>query len=143
MARDRLSWLIFLLSAHSPAARKAPSEKVLRDGERIKTMLRYIEEHLGEALTAARIAQSAAVSESECLRCFRSMIGTSPIQYVRQLRVQRAAELLEATDWKIADIGAACGFQGLFRQDLPGAEGPDPQPVPGGVPEQEEKGCPL
>ena len=128
MARDRLSWLIFLLSAHSPAARKAPSEKVLRDGERIKTMLRYIEEHLGEALTAARIAQSAAVSESECLRCFRSMIGTSPIQYVRQLRVQRAAELLEATDWKIADIGAACGFQemGYFARTFRALKGRTP-----------------
>jgi len=39
------------------------------------------------------------------------MIGATPIQYVKQLRLQRAAELLESTDGKIADIGAACGFQ--------------------------------
>lgn len=94
-----------------PCGEEAPSEKALRDGERIKTMLRYVQEHYAGELTAARIAQSAAVSESECLRCFRSMMGTTPMRYVRQLRVQRAAELLETTEEKIADVGAACGFQ--------------------------------
>ena len=33
------------------------------------------------------------------------------MQYVRQFRVQRAAELLESTAEKVADVGAACGFQ--------------------------------
>lgn len=111
LAREGLSRLVFLLSAHRPAAKKAPSEKALRDGERIRVMLRFIQEHYGEELTAARIAQSAAVSESECLRCFKSMIGATPIQYVKQLRIQRAAELLESTAEKVSDIGAACGFQ--------------------------------
>ncbi len=109
--REGLSRLVFLLSAHRPGARRGPSEKALREGERIKAMLRYIQEHCGEALTVAEIAGSAAVSESECLRCFRSMIGATPMQYVRQLRVQRAAELLASTGERIADIGAACGFQ--------------------------------
>lgn len=111
LAREGLSRLVFLLSAHRPAAKRPPSEKALRDGERIKAMLRFIQEHYPEELTAARIAQSAAVSESECLRCFRSMTGTTPMQYVRQFRVQRAAELLESTAEKVADVGAACGFQ--------------------------------
>ncbi len=111
LAREGLSRLVFLLSAHRPAAKRPPSEKALRDGERIKAMLRFIHEHGSEELTVDRIAQSAAVSGSECLRCFRSMIGTTPMQYVKQFRVRRAAELLEATEEKVADIGAACGFQ--------------------------------
>lgn len=109
--RERLSRLIFLLAKNCPAKEKKPSEKALRDVERIKAMLQYIQEHYGEELTLAKIAQSAAVSENECLRCFRSMTGSSPIQYVKQVRVQRAAELLEATGQKISEIGAACGFQ--------------------------------
>lgn len=111
LAREGLSRLVFLLSGHRPAEKRPPSEKALRDGERIKIMLRFIQEHYSEELTAARIAQSAAVSESECLRCFKSMIGATPIQYVKQLRVQRAAELLESTAERVADVGAACGFQ--------------------------------
>lgn len=109
--REELSRLVFLLSGHRSAARERPTEKALRDGERIKTMLLYIQEHCGGELTVAEIAGSAAVSESECLRCFKSMIGATPIQYVKQLRIQRAAELLASTDEKIADIGAECGFQ--------------------------------
>lgn len=109
--RERLSRLIFLLFQNCPAAEKIPTEKVLRDGERIKAMLQYIQEHYGEELTLTKIAQSAAVSENECLRCFRNMIGSTPIQYVKQMRIQRAAELLAATDRKISDIGGSCGFQ--------------------------------
>lgn len=109
--RENLSKLVFLLSGHRPAVKKGPSEKTLRDGERIKIMLRCVQERYGEALTVAEIAQSAAVSESECLRCFRSMIGATPIQYVKQLRVQKAAELLASTEEKISDIGVKCGFQ--------------------------------
>lgn len=130
VVREQLSRLIFLLAKHCPAEERRPSEKALRDGERIKIMLQYIQENYAQELNLARIAQSAAVSENECLRCFRSMTGSTPIQYLRQLRIQRAAELLATTDRKISDIGAACGFQEMsyfakiFREqkgDSPGA----------------------
>ena len=77
----------------------------------MKMMLQYVQDHYQEELSTAKIAQSAAVSESECLRCFRCVIGTTPIQYTKQLRIQKAAELLESTDEKVSDIGALCGFQ--------------------------------
>lgn len=109
--RERLSRLVFLLAKHRPGAGKRPSEKALRNGARIKVMLQYIQEHYGEELTLARIAQSAALSENECLRCFRDMIGSTPIQYVKQVRIQQAAELLLSTDRKISEIGGVCGFQ--------------------------------
>ncbi|MCI8916533.1 MAG: AraC family transcriptional regulator [Oscillospiraceae bacterium] len=109
--REWLSRLVFLLVKNCPTIEKKPPEKTLRDGERVKAMLQYIQEHYGGELTLAKIAESASVSENECLRCFRSMIGSTPIQYVKQLRVQKAAELLVSTNRKISDIGAECGFQ--------------------------------
>lgn len=108
--RESLSRLIFLLTSHHPSIQSLPSEKALRDGERIKTMLQYIQEHYSEELSTAQIAESALISESECLRCFRNTIGTPPIQYVKQFRIQEASRLLASTDQKIADIGAHCGF---------------------------------
>ena len=110
-ARDLLSRLILLLFQNRPVAQKKPSEKDLRDGERTKAMLQYIQAHFSEEITLAQIAGSANISKSECLRCFRSVIVSSPMQYVKQLRIQRAAELLRSTDWKISDIGMQCGFQ--------------------------------
>ena len=77
----------------------------------MKNMMLFIQAHYGEELTVARIAASISVSESECLRCFHATIGTTPIQYLRQLRVQKAAELLAGSDRKISDIGEQCGFR--------------------------------
>lgn len=109
--RHALSRLIYLLATHHPPMQNRPSEKALRNGERIKAMLQYIQEHYFEELNTAQIAESAMISESECLRCFRSTIGTTPIQYVKQFRIQKAAELLLTTDLKVIEIGSRCGFQ--------------------------------
>ena len=109
--RYALSQLLFLLKDHGRPLKKKLSEKAIRDGERIKIMLQYIQENYGNEITVAQIAGSVMISESECLRCFRSMIRTTPIRYVKQLRIQRAEELLQETDLKVADIGAQCGFQ--------------------------------
>lgn len=109
--RSALSELVLLLQKNVPNTRRDPGTKTLRDGERIKLMLQYIHDHCGEELNTAAIARAAAVSESECLRCFRTTIGTTPIRYVRQYRIQRAAELLTTTEERISDIAVQCGFQ--------------------------------
>lgn len=109
--RGALSQLAFLLTRHCPAAERPPAERALREEERVKQMLRFIHENLDRPLRTAEIAASAGVSESECLRCFRSVIGTPPVQYLKQLRVQRAAQLLRSTGESAAEIGARCGFQ--------------------------------
>lgn len=109
--RSALSRLVFLLVEHCPSPGQAPPQKALRSAKRVKVMLQFIQAHYPEPLTAAAIAESATISESECLRCFRDMLHTTPLQYVRQFRVQQAARLLDTTDLKIAEVGAACGFQ--------------------------------
>ncbi len=108
--REALSKIVFLLQRYSSAEKK-PSAKRLREAERMKTMLRYIQAFYGEELTLEKIAKSANISANECLRCFRGVIGISPMQYVRQIRLQKASELLALTDLKISAIGALCGFQ--------------------------------
>ena len=62
-------------------------------------------------LTVEQIAASASISPSECLRCFHDMIGTTPNQYLRDQRAQRAAELLCGTGLRVTEIAMQCGFQ--------------------------------
>lgn len=120
--RDALSRLVFLAGSHRAPAPQPVPQKVLRDAERIKRMLQYIQAHYAEALTVTDIARAAAISTSECLRCFRATLGCSPMQYLRQYRVQAAAGLLLETEAAIAEIGALCGFEEMsyfaktFRQ---------------------------
>lgn len=111
--RSALSAFVFHLCSHMPASPPVPDGKALRDAERIKRMLSHIHEHYPEELTAKHIAERCMISESECLRCFRSTIGTTPIRYLRQYRLQQAAEQLTATRDHVADIAARCGFQDM------------------------------
>lgn len=47
------------------------------------------------------------------LRCFRATIGTTPIRYLREYRIEQAANRLSNSQASIADIAAACGFQDI------------------------------
>lgn len=110
-SRNVLSEVLFLVCRHRQMEHAMPTSKELLDASRIKLMLQYIHENYSEELSAKQIAQSVEISESECLRCFRKTIDTTPIQYLQQFRIQRASHLLEHTDLKIIDIGIQCGFQ--------------------------------
>lgn len=112
--RNSLSDMLYLLYSNRPHTDpKKPSPKTLRDDGRIKKMLSYIHAHISEELTVPRIAASASVSESECLRCFKHTIGVAPGRYVAQYRLQKAAELLAASCDPIAAVAALCGFQDM------------------------------
>lgn len=113
LVRENLSRFIFQLFGHMPAPVHAPSEKTARDAQRIKTMLSLIHSQFHTELTISQIAASCMISESECLRCFRSTIGISPIQYLKQYRIQQAAQRLLETQEKITDIASGCGFQDM------------------------------
>lgn len=111
--RAELSQIVFLLAENSLKNAPLPSERELRDAERIKKMVDYIRIHADEPITTDQIARSAAVSVSECLRCFRRMMDLTPKEYLRQHRVRHAATLLEKTDKSITQIGAECGFEDM------------------------------
>ena len=112
-ARYALSAALALIAEHMVSVKTDISPKQLRDSERVKAMLQFIMDNYGEAIDTAAIARSASVSESECLRCFRATIGTTPIRYLREYRIEQAANRLANSQASIADIAAACGFQDI------------------------------
>ena len=61
-------------------------------------------------VSIAVLAGCVALSESACLRSFRQFLGITPIQYVKQFRVEKAAELLRSTRLKTGEVGLECGF---------------------------------
>ena len=92
--RYLLSAALHTLTAHCPAGECRTSQQEQVAAERMRRMLHFVEEHYHEELTVERIADSVALSESACLRSFRQLLGTTPIQYVKQYRIEKAAELL-------------------------------------------------
>ena len=81
-----------------------------KNQDRILTMISFIQENFAEKLTLEDIADSAAVSTRECLRCFKSSIRQSPMDYLIEYRVRTAKKMLETTDLSITDIALRCGF---------------------------------
>lgn len=80
---------------------------------RTKKMLSFIEANYENHIGLKNIAASANISERECSRCFKKVIGTSPIIYLMKYRVSVAARLLLDTDITITEICYAVGFKNL------------------------------
>ena len=121
--RGALGRLAALLARNlPPASAAAQSAAALRDEARIKAMLACVRARYADELTAADIARSAAVSESECLRCFKRVIGMTPMQYVKQYRLEQAEALLRTGRCRVGEAAERCGFREMsyfaraFRQ---------------------------
>jgi len=81
--------------------------------ERIKRMLSFLEQHYDEPVTLEQIAESAAVCVSEALRCFRRTVNQTPIQFLKNMRLLKSADMLAGTDLPVHQIAEACGFQDM------------------------------
>lgn len=126
--RNELSEIILLLHGHQQDNSMPLSSRNRRNEQRMKHMLRFISEHYFEQILLEDIAKSASISKSECLRCFREMLGKSPIQYVNQYRLLMAAQYLKETDWQITEIGYRCGYteMGYFSSQFKKRYGVNP-----------------
>lgn len=79
----------------------------------LKEVLRTIELNLGYAWTLQELAELAHLSPSRFSTLFHQTVGTSPLNYLIQLRLTQAVHLLETTEDKIIDIAEQCGFRNL------------------------------
>jgi transcriptional regulator GlxA family with amidase domain len=85
--------------------------------------------HLEHPLTLEQMAQQASLSVRSFTRKFRAELGTSPLQWLTQQRLQHARQLLEETDLPIDRIAARCGFGSgaAMRQHFHAALGLSPK----------------
>ncbi len=77
---------------------------------RMQRFLAFIEKHYAEEISLDRLAASGNVSKSECLRCFKLSMQTTPYKYLLEYRLSRAAILLQETDDSIGEIASRTGF---------------------------------
>jgi len=76
----------------------------------IRELQIWIAEHLAAKLSAERLAERMAMSPRHFERVFTREVGTTPAQYVLQLRVEAARQKLERTDLGLKQVAAAAGF---------------------------------
>jgi len=78
-----------------------------------KTMdiLRYIHLYYAEELTLDRLSAQFELSVPHICRLFKEHVGESFLEYLHQLRIQSACNLLLSTSMPIADISVEAGFE--------------------------------
>ena len=70
----------------------------------------WMEAHLDEPYSLARLAEAAAVSPRTLLRHFQQELSQSPLDHLHGLRCARAKVLLEVTLESVPSIAVACGY---------------------------------
>lgn len=70
----------------------------------------YLHAHHCETVRLADIAEAVDIHPVHLARSYRQFTGRPVGEYLRQLRVDTARELLRKTDRALADIAVTCGF---------------------------------
>lgn len=79
-------------------------------GATLGKLLEWMRRRLDQPLPLPELAERARMSERTLLRRFEEATGCSPKQWLTRERLNRARELLEASDLPIERIAQACGF---------------------------------
>ncbi len=95
------------------------------ENEFVKKVTAEIEAHLSdEAFSVEQLAKNLFMSYSQVQRKLNAVIGMSPNQYIRVLRLERSKQLLSTTDETILNISMMCGFSDpsyfgkVFKQEF-------------------------
>jgi YesN/AraC family two-component response regulator len=76
----------------------------------VKRALAYIHQNYALSLSRQQIASAVGVSERYLSEIFKQEMGISPWDVLNRFRIQRACELLKASDASITEIAIQVGF---------------------------------
>ena len=77
----------------------------------MRSAVERVVQSLDEALDLAELARAAALSPLHFHRIFRGMVGETPLELHRRLRLERAACRLVDTDAKVTSIAFEAGYE--------------------------------
>ncbi len=95
-------------------------QKEVEKGNHQKRILEQIRSSLADSeLNAASVAADMGMSEKKIVDTVRTLTGKSFKEYLTDLRMKRASELLYSTNREIVEIASSCGFSNsstFYRQ---------------------------
>lgn len=82
--------------------------------------LRFLEKHLEKSLSDptlsnTRLAQEMGISEVYLRKLFLTYYSCTPKQYILELRLRKAKQLLQDTSFTVTQIAGECGFSSLYH----------------------------
>lgn len=77
---------------------------------RVRRIVEYVDAHLGCEIAIADLARLVGVSPGHLHRAFRATLGMTPLAYIHQKRIERAASILASEDASIAEVAVRVGY---------------------------------
>jgi AraC-like DNA-binding protein len=95
----------------------------------VSAVLEYVRGHISEPLTVADMADLVCLSPSAFAHLFRDVTGRSPYQFVKEMRLDRARELLVDGNFTVARISKEVGYASVshFISEFRGRFGVTPR----------------
>lgn len=105
-------FMLFFILFHK-CARAEPVRTNYRSLEKMKQILKYLENNYMNKITIEEIAAEVHLSQSHFMKYFKNTMGTSFIEYLNEYRLTMAQRLLISSDSSVLDIAAEVGFDNL------------------------------
>lgn len=109
--KSQLFMLFFILS--NKCTLEAPVKKDYKSLEKMKLILKYVENNYMDKITIEDIANEVNLSQSHFMKYFKNTMGSSFIDYLNEYRLTMASRLLISSESSILDIAAEVGFDNL------------------------------
>lgn len=87
-----------------------PSNYVNRDQRMVKQMISFIQNNYKEDIALEQICKSSNVGRTKCTELFKKYVHLTPVDFLRNYRLEKSVELLRDTDMSMAEIAYEVGF---------------------------------
>jgi AraC-like DNA-binding protein len=108
-----LQEIVYRLLADEQCTRLIDASMQERSTNAVSASIHFLKTNLSRQVTVAELAEFVAMSPSTFAHLFKSVIGVSPYQFLKQLRLERALELLCESDNNVSETSAAVGYASL------------------------------
>ena len=101
---------IFLLLQYS---KRNLSSDTGTSSDKLKQVLDYIEVHYAENITISELAKLCYFSDYHFMRFFKKHMNMTCVEYINNLRLEKAVELFEQGNTSVLDVSLSVGFHNL------------------------------
>lgn len=103
----RLALVEWLDGLHSRIVTEGES---IRNRERIQQAVDYVQENYGKSLNMAVVSNHISMNYSVFSHLFKECTGRNFVDYLRDIRIEKAKELLCESELRISEIAARVGY---------------------------------
>lgn len=105
-----VSELLFLILADAYSNKREAAESSGAGKSYVRRACSYINQHYSDELTVEGISDYLSINQNYFIKLFKREMGTTPNQYIIEVRLLRAASMLTQTDYTVYQISNSCGF---------------------------------